>query len=92
MPGISGPDKIIIGDIQLGPQAAEQPADVVNIFLGGLPVLFGGLDNLVSVLVRARQKKGLFPGQTMEPALGIGHNGGISMPQVGLGVNVIDGR
>jgi hypothetical protein len=80
VPGIGCPDKIIIGNVQPGPQIPKQPADMVGVFLGRLAVLLGGLNDLVAVLVRTGQKKGRVPCQTMEPTLGISDNSGITVP------------
>ena len=56
---ISGSDKIVIGDIEPGPQVSEHIAYLISILFGALPCLLSCRNYLVSVLIRAGQKIGL---------------------------------
>ena len=58
---------------------------------GGAAGFGGGLDDLVPVFVGAGEEKGLLSQQAVEPGHAVGHDGGIGVPQVGLGIDVIDG-
>ncbi len=55
--GIRGANKIIIADIQPGPEVPEQLANPVHIFLWRLVGFLGGDGNLVSVLICTGKKK-----------------------------------
>jgi hypothetical protein len=54
---ISGAYKVIVGDIQSGPQGTEHFAYSVHVFLSGTPRLTGSLDDLFAMLVRAGEEK-----------------------------------
>lgn len=68
--GIRRTDELIVLDAELGPQGLELAADAVHEFLRGLPGRFGGLDDLVAVLVRAGQEPRILAEQRMETAPG----------------------
>jgi len=76
---VGGTDKPVMGDIQLRPQATKQGTNVVHIGFGAYPLFFSGADNLVTVLVRPGEKKGLFPAHGIESSGHIRHNGRIGM-------------
>ena len=68
-----------------GHSCLEQAADAVHEFLAGrLPGGFGGLDDLVAVLVRAGQEHGVVAQGLVEARQGVGHDGGIGMSRWGL--------
>jgi hypothetical protein len=54
---ISGAYKVIVGDIQSGPQGSEHFTYSVYIFLSGTPRLTGGLDDLFTMFICAGEEK-----------------------------------
>ena len=85
-----GADELIVLDAELGPQGLELAADAVHEFLRGLPGRFGGLDDLVAVLVRAGQEPRILAEQRMETAQAVRNDGRIGVPKVRAGVHVIN--
>ncbi len=71
---------------------AERCADAVHEGLDRQVQLLGGLDDLVAVLVGAGLEAGVIPQEAVEAGQGVGHHGGVGVPQVRLGVDVINGR
>lgn len=88
--GIRRTDELIVLDAELGPQGLELAADAVHEFLRGLPGRFGGLDDLVAVLVRAGQEPRILAEQRMETAQAVRNDGRIGVPKVRAGVHVIN--
>ena len=86
-----GADELIVLDAKLGPQGLELAADAVHELLGGDALLFGGLDDLVTVFVRTGQEHGVVAQGLVEARQGVGHDGGIGMSQMGLGIHIVDG-
>lgn len=84
--GIRRTDELIVLDAELGPQGLELAADAVHEFLRGLPGRFGGLDDLVAVLVRAGQEPRILAEQRMETAQAVRNDGRIGVPKVRAGV------
>ena len=89
--GIRRADELIVLDAELGPQGLKLAADAVHEFLGGDALLFGGLDDLVTVLVRTGQEHGVVAQGLVEARQGVGHDGGIGMSQMGLGIHIVNG-
>ena len=81
----------VVLDAQMRPQLLEQAADAVHEFLGGDALLFGGLDDLVTVFVRTGQEHGVVAQGLVEARQGVGHDGGIGMSQMGLGIHIVNG-
>src|SRR5699024_10217658 len=77
-------------DAELGPQGLKLAADAVHEFLRSLPGGFGGLDDLVAVLVRAGQKPRILAEQRMETAQAVRNDGRIGVPKMRAGVHVIN--
>ncbi len=69
----------------------EAAAYLVGKSLGSEIVLFGSLDNLVAMLVCSGQKQGLFALDLVESCRRIGQDGGIGMPQMGIGIDIVNG-
>ena len=88
---LRGPDEIVVGDLQIGPEIPEQLADGVGIDFRRPASGFRGLDDFVSVFVGACQKIGHVALQTVEAAHAVGNDGGVAVPQMRTGVHVIDG-
>ena len=91
VPQVRGADELVVAHFQHRPKILEQLADGVGIGLGVLAIGFGGLHDLVAVLIRAGQKKCRIPFETMKAAHAVGDDGRISVPQMGAGVHIIDG-
>ena len=89
---VGGAHKAVVGHIKLGPQGAEAGADGVHKFLGRLAFLFRSLNNFVAVFVRAGEEHGILADELVVAGHGVGNHSGIGMPQMGLGINVVDGR
>ena len=88
---VGGTHEGVVLDAQMRPQLLEQAADAVHEFLGGDALLFGGLDDLVTVLVRTGQEHGVVAQGLVEARQGVGHDGGIGMSQMGLGIHIVNG-
>ena len=74
------------------PGPAEAGADLVHELLDRQPHGGGGFQDLVAVLVGAGLEAHLLPQEAVEAGQGIGHHRGVGVADVGLGVDVIDGR
>ena len=88
---VGGTHEGVVLDAQMRPQLLEQAADAVHEFLGGDALLFGGLDDLVTVFVRTGQEHGVVAQGLVEARQGVGHDGGIGMSQMGLGIHIVNG-
>ena len=55
-------------------------------------MFFRRLNNLVAVFVRAGEEHGVLANQLVVAGHGVGNHSGIGMPQMGLGIDVVDGR
>ena len=71
---------------------AEPAADLVHELFDREARGGGGLHDLVAVLVGAGLEADLLPQEAVEAGQGIGHHRGVGVADVGLGVDVIDGR
>jgi len=83
-------NKITVLNIQLGPESPEKTADTINIALRRLTCIFSCRYNLVSMLIRSGKEICFLPHKHMKPVHNIGHNGGVGMADVWLGVHIIN--
>ena len=88
---IGGADEAVVLDAEFGPQGLIFAGNAVHEFLRRLPRGGGRLDDFVSVFVRAGKHADLFSGQAVEAFERVGHKGGVRVPQMGAGVDVVDG-
>ena len=79
-------------DAQLGPQVAEQTADGIDVDPGRHVLLVRRPDHFVAVFVRAGQEKDLRLPHGVKAADHVGHDGGVSVAEMGTGVHVVDRR
>ena len=70
----------------------EPAADLVHELFDRQTGGRGGLHDLVAVLVGAGLEAHLLAQEAVETGQGIGHHRGVGVADVGLGVDVIDGR
>ena len=89
--GIGGADETVVPDAEPGPQRLIFGGNAVHELLGSLARLGGGLDDLVAVFIRAREHAGVFSAHAMKTLERIRHKGGVGMPEVGAGIDVVDG-
>jgi len=90
--GVGRPDEVVVGDGQLGPEGPELAADSVGEGLGRLVVLPGRLGDLVAVLVGARHEEDVVARHAVKAGHDVAHDGRVGMPDVGRGVDIVDGR
>ena len=88
---VGGADEVVVGDGKLGPEVAELGADPVGEGLGRLVVLPGRLGDLVAVLVGARHEEDVVARHAVEAGHDVAHDRRVGMPDVGRGVDVVDG-
>ena len=89
---VGGADVVVVADVQVVPGPAEAGADLVHELLDRQARGGGGFQHLVAVLVGAGLEADLLPQEAVEAGQGIGHHRGVGVADVGLGVDVIDGR
>ena len=89
---VCGAHKAVVGYIQVGPEGLEAAADVVYKLLGRFAQLFRRLHDLVAVLVCAGKKERVLAQQFVVAGHGVGHHRGIGVPQMGAGIDVVNGR
>jgi hypothetical protein len=89
---VGGADVVIITDIQVIPGLAKAGADLVYELFDRQSRRGCGVHDFVAVLVGAGLKPDFLPQEAVKTGQGISHDRGVSMADVGLGVDVIDGR
>ncbi len=89
---VGGAHKTVVGNPHLRPERLKAGSDGVHKFLGGLALFFCGLHDFVAVLVRAGQKQRVLSLELVKTGQGIRHHRGIGMPQMGIGIDVVNGR
>ena len=89
---VGGAHETVVGNAQLWPERLKASTDGVHEFLGGLALLFGGLHYLVAVLVRAGQKQCVLPLEFVKAGQRIRHHRGVGVPQMRIGIDVVNGR
>ena len=92
MRGIGSADETVVLDAQLGPQRLIFGGNTIHEFLRGLARFGGSLDDLVAVLIRAREHAGIFAAHAVEALERVSHKGSIGMPEMRPGIDVINGR
>jgi hypothetical protein len=91
MIGIGGTDEVVRLYGKKRPGIAKRGRDPIHILTGCASLALGSLNNFLPVLVRAGLKPDLIAGKTPETGIGIGNYGGIGMPEVGHGIDIIYG-
>ena len=89
---VGGADVVVVADIQAVPGPAEAGADLVHEVLDRQAHGGGGFQDLVAVFVGAGLEAHLLPQEAVAAGQGISHHRGVGVADVGLGVDVIDGR
>ena len=90
--GIGGTDEAVVLDAEFRPEVAEDAGDVVHEGLRRHACGRGGLDDLVPVFIGAGLHAGIFTEHAVEALESVGHDGGVRMPQMRAGVDIVDGR
>jgi len=88
---VGGANKTIIPNIQGRPGIAKHPADAVGVTLGVHPGSPRRLHDLVAVFVRPGEEESPVAEEAVKTAHDVGDNGGVSMPHMGFGIDVVDG-
>ncbi|VWM24417.1 Uncharacterised protein [Collinsella intestinalis] len=88
---LGGADEVVVRDLQLLPQLMEVRSLRVAPLLRGHTVLFGGLGDLLAVLVHAGEKFDVVAGGTAVARLDVGDDRRVRGAQVRVGVHVVDG-
>ena len=84
-------NKGIVGNIQFGPEILKHAADAIHVLFRGLAGGFCGSNNLVSMLIGTREKKGLLSGEFVEAVQYINYNGRVGMTDVRLCIHIVYG-
>ena len=92
MPRLGGADEVIIADVHLFKQRAEEPGDLVGKLLGRFAGGCGGTLHFLAVLVGAGKEVGVKAQHALAPRNGVAHQRGVCMPDVRARVHVINGR
>jgi hypothetical protein len=82
---------VIIADVEFVPGLAELGADAIHKLFHGEARSGRGFHHLVAVLVGAGLQAGFGAQEPLETGQGVGHHRGISVADMGLGVDVING-
>ena len=89
---LGGPDVVVVGDVQAGPDLLPTRLHLVDPLLGGHAPLLGGPLELQAVLVGAGEVEDLLAAQPVEPGDEVGGHGVVRVPDVGHVVRVVDRR
>ena len=87
-----GADKVVVGDVQLGPERLEVLAVFVGHRFGGDVLLRSGFDHLNAVLVRASEKVDLVAHRPAEPREHVGCDRRVRVAYVRRVVDIVNGR
>ncbi len=90
MVGIGGADRVIRLNGKSGPGVTEGRRNPVHIFSRADPFFFRGLNDFFAMLVGAGLKTDIITAEPFKAGIGIGDDGGIGMPEMGHGVDIIN--
>src|SRR5215467_8307198 len=92
VPGLSGANEIVVGDVHTVEQTAEFGGYLVNPFLRRHLGSRSRTFNVDAMLVRPGQKKRVVAEHALAARDGVAHNAGIGVPNVRSRVHVVDRR
>ena len=81
---IGGPDEFVIGYVHQLPEILDARNDIIDIFLGGNARRLGFILDLLTVLIRAGQEKGVVALEAPVTSLGIRRNGRVGVADMQL--------
>ncbi len=90
MSGLGSANKVIVGNIQVLPEAPEPICHFASQLRGGYPTLLSCLSNFVSVLISSGKKKHATSFQSVVPSQDVSGYRSISVSYVRDIINVID--
>ena len=85
-----GANEVVVRNVQAIPRLSEQRGNGVGKFLWGNPSGIGSLLNFQAMFVGAGKQMHFFAKQAVPARNGVGHDGGVRVTQVWLGVDVIN--
>ncbi len=92
MPGLGGPDEVVVGNVQVGPGRGKAGSQLIRPLLGGDPMLLGRPGHLLAVLVGAGEEEDLIAEEPVPPGQGVGVDRRVGVAHVGRVVHVVDRR
>ena len=92
MPVFGRADEVVVANVESFPGVGEQRSDRVGKGLWSHSCRVGGLLDLEAVFVGSGQVVDVVAQQAMPAAQGVADDRGVRMPEVRLGVDVVDGR
>ena len=92
MARLAGAQEVVVGDMEPLPKRLEARDNLIHVFDGRHAFLFGGLLDLLPVLVAAGQEEYVVPRQALEPRHGVGNRRAVSVPDMQFRARIINRR